>query len=136
MFYSFYGIYTKIFIIFGSVPTFLHNFKFQAFLNKKGKGETTLCCARPACSAHAHGPSARHTRALRALPPPHAVTDGRVPPVRPSAPFPLCRTLTRRPHPSAPPSRAAALPRLRPPLARVSARVRVRIGFASTSRPR
>ena len=60
MFYSFYGIYTKSFIIFGSVPTFLHNFKFQAFLNKKEK-------EKPHCAVL--GPRARPMRAAQALSP-------------------------------------------------------------------
>jgi hypothetical protein len=42
VFYLFHGIYTKIFMIFGSAHDFLFKFKHQAFLNKKEKGKHTV----------------------------------------------------------------------------------------------
>jgi len=118
MFYSFYGSYTQISMIFESAQDLLHKFKHSAFLNKKGKRKTSWSRGRPAWlrprPARALGP-----RGLRALPPLCAVTDERVPLVRPPLPASLSGTLTGMPHLSAPSSsRAAALPWLRPSLAR------------------
>jgi len=42
VFYLFQGIYTKIFMIFGSVHNFSHKFKHPTFLNKKEKRKNKL----------------------------------------------------------------------------------------------
>jgi hypothetical protein len=83
MFYSFYGSYTKLSMIFESTQDLLHKFKHSAFLNKKGKRKTHWSRGRPAWlrpkPARALGP-----RGLRALPPPltRTLTGGS----RPSVP--------------------------------------------------
>jgi hypothetical protein len=65
MFCSFYGSYTKIFIIFGLAQNLLFKFKHQAFLNKKEK-QKAPCAALVACLDPAQdGP--RASRAQRAL---------------------------------------------------------------------
>jgi hypothetical protein len=80
MLQTFYGSYTKILTIFGSIQNLLFEFKYQTLLNKKEK-EKKLA-TRPARLASAHaGSSARSERMARAAPSPHADTDGRVPPV-------------------------------------------------------
>ena len=81
VFYLFYGIYTKFFIIFESVHNFLHNFTYQAFLNKKKK-KKAHCATQPARLVTAQAGPRALPRRTRALPLSHAATDGRVPPVR------------------------------------------------------
>ena len=67
MFYPFYGIYTKISMIFELVYNFLHNSTNQAFLNKKEKEKSALCYA---AGPLGHGPSRPESfpRRVRALP--------------------------------------------------------------------
>ena len=79
-FCSLHRTYPNIFTIFGPAYNFLHKFKHKALLNRKGKKENNL---KPG-EAQPNGPQAGpHGRCARALPL-HAVTDGRVPLVRPS----------------------------------------------------
>jgi len=136
LFFSFYGTYTKIFIIFGSAHNLLHKIKHKAKTAQKEK-EKKHCAASGREIGPRAGPLPLSPRGHRAgaLLFAQSLTGGS----RSSGFLPpsLYGTLTGRPHPSAPsPSRAAALPWLRPPLARSSAHARVRIGLASSSRPR
>ena len=79
-FCSLHRTYPNIFTIFGPAYNFLHKFKHKALLNQKGKKENNL---KPG-EAQPNGPQAGpHGRCAGALPP-HTVTDGRVPLVRPS----------------------------------------------------
>ena len=102
MFYLFHGTYTKISMIFGSIYDFLIKFKHTTKFCINRKKKSTLCRERP----QELGPQA----SLSTLGP-----RGRCAHALPS----LSQTLTGRPHPSVVSSpRTAALPRLRPPLAR------------------
>ena len=81
MLYSFHRTYTQICIIFGLAHNFLHKFKYQAFLTRKGKRKQKTAGRGPAKKARrpAHFRSA-HSDAAR-CPSLCAVTDERVPPV-------------------------------------------------------
>ena len=88
MFFSFYGTYTKIFIIFGSAHDFFYTkLNIKQKLHKRKK--KPLSSERPGNRPAGRPASARPTRALRALSPPHAVTDRWVPLVRTSLPLSL-----------------------------------------------
>jgi hypothetical protein len=113
VFYSSYGIYTKIFTIFESAHDLIHKIKHQSLLNKKEKEKENSAVKRPAD---------RPTSAL-----PARIRSARAPS--------LSGTLTGRPRLSVlSPTRAAARPRLRRPIARSSASARARIGSASLPR--
>jgi hypothetical protein len=114
VFYSSYGIYTKIFTIFESAHDLIHKIKHQSLLNKKEKEKENSAVKRPAD---------RPTSAL-----PARIRSARAPS--------LSGTLTGRPHLSVlSPTRAAARPRLRRPIARSSASARAhRLRLTSADR--
>ena len=134
VFYLFHRMCIKIPMIFESVHNLICKIKYKAKIAQKEKGKATAQRAvwnsarRPARSRSAHAGTARAFSLLR-----RSLT-GRSRSSDPPSPS-LCGTLTGRSHPSVPSSsRAAALPLLRPPLARFLAHARARTSLASPLR--